>query len=103
MTRAYDTSDPKEVEREQRRVNVLTRQNRDDLKAVLSSRQGRRWVSRLLEATRVLQSVWDPSSRIHWLAGRQDLGNEILRGILELDPNIYLDMLKESKEEQSHG
>jgi len=88
------------VEQNARRAELRRDLDMANLKVVLGTREGRLFVWSLLERTRVFQTVWDPSSRIHYLAGRQELGQDILHDVMELDPEVFLTMKAEANEEE---
>ena len=69
----------------------------EDLKVVLSTISGRRFVWKLLGFCKVNGSVWESSARIHYNSGQQDVGHHILSEIIAADEDAYLSMMKESK------
>lgn len=69
----------------------------DDLRFLLSDRQGRRFLWRLLERCRAFSSVWEPSARIHYNAGQQDLGHYLIAEIMQANEDAFLKMMKEAK------
>ncbi len=42
-------------------------------------------------------SVWEASAKIHYNAGRQDVGHEILADLIAVDPNLYQLMEREMR------
>ena len=79
----------------------LTRESEmNDLRFILSSQQGRRFAWRFLGHCRVFASVWEPSAKIHYNAGRQDVGHFLQSEIVEADPDMYLKMMIEAKGNQ---
>lgn len=87
-------SQVKEAQNKQERERKL---ELDDLRSVLSTKQGRRLLWRLMAECRVYGSIWDNSARIHYNAGRQDVGHFILAEITEASEDLYFEMLKEHK------
>ena len=77
----------------------------NDLRKVLNSREGRNVFWRLLGEAQVFNSIWEPSAKIHYNAGKQDFGHFVMSEILNADPEKYLLMTKEAQEngENSHG
>lgn len=69
-----------------------------DLRAVLSTTSGRRVMWRLLEECKTFESIWEPSAKIHYLAGRQDLGHFILAIIEKASVESLFQMMKEKKD-----
>lgn len=79
--------------RERRRESRFT----DALREVMSAPAGRIVVCELLKRARVYESIWDPSSRIHYNAGRQDFGHELLAMIVDVDEALYFEMEREGR------
>ena len=51
----------------------------------------------LIARAGVYQSGWDPSARIHFLAGRRDFGLEILALVTQAGEDLYLQMETEMR------
>lgn len=73
------------------------RQELNDLRTVLSSVSGRRLFWRLMEQCKTFETVWEPSARIHYNAGKQDIGHFVMSEIVEADENLLFKMMKEHK------
>ena len=71
----------------------------DDLNYVLQSVQGRRFIWRMLSECKTFASIWDQSSRIHYSAGKQDVGHWLMAEITDADEMALFKMMKESKKE----
>ena len=69
-----------------------------DLQEVLSTVEGRRFLWGQLKKCKVYESIWESSAKIHYNAGKQDLGHELMAAILDASPEAYLQMQKESME-----
>lgn len=72
----------------------------NDLRVVLGSPRGRRVFWRLLEHCRVFSTVWEPSAKIHYNSGQQDVGHFIMSEIVQADERYLLEMMKENKKEK---
>jgi hypothetical protein len=70
----------------------------DDLRTILQAPQGRRLLWRLMGRCKVLNSVWEPSAKIHYNSGQQDIGHFIMAEIVEADEDAVFKMMKEAKE-----
>lgn len=66
-----------------------------DLREVLSTESGKRFVWRLLSHCKTFESIWEPSARIHYLAGIQDVGHFIMAEVAEADERFLIEMMKE--------
>lgn len=95
-----NAADPRQVKQGKQKENLARRAELDDVRAVLKVPGGRRLLWRLLERCKVLASVWEPSARIHYNAGQQDVGHYILGEVTEADPEAFLEMMRESKERE---
>jgi hypothetical protein len=71
------------------------------LREVLSTPEGRLVFGELehglIAKCGVYRSIWDSSARIHYNAGRQDLGHEILSLVADVDEELYLQMEREAR------
>jgi hypothetical protein len=76
---------------EARRVEI------EDLRGILNSKTGRRFVWRLLERAGVYRTSFNNSGSITaFNEGRRDVGLFLLNEIHEVAPDAYLTMLKEA-------
>lgn len=75
------------------------RQELSDIRTVLSSAPGRRLLWRVMEQCGTFSSIWEASAKIHYNAGKQDLGHFIMAEIVEADENLLFKMMKENKGE----
>lgn len=71
----------------------------DDIKAILSTKNGRRFLWRIMTLCRTYESVWDNSAAIHRNAGRQDVGHWLRNEIIAADKNKYFEMQTENLKE----
>lgn len=92
-----NAADPDQVKRARRKE-----QHRDELlaaalKQVLSTPAGRIVCWELLARAGVYQSVWRPTVEVHYLAGRQDYGHELLGLLIAADEDLYQVMEREAR------
>lgn len=90
-------ADEQIVNNRNRSENLDRERELDDLRWIMKTIQGRRFIYRLLEKSNVFASVWEPSARIHYNSGQQDFGHFIMSEIIESDQDKFLLMLKENK------
>lgn len=93
-------SDPEQVRKAGIKANIRRKRAMLDFKAVLETRQGRLVIRRLIEACGYGKSIWRQSAEIHYLAGRQDVGNELVDEIKAIDPGLLTTMEVELREEE---
>lgn len=95
-----DTKAQKEhqLENEKARAKELS-----DLTTVLGTACGRRVMWKLMGDCGVFESIWEPSAKIHFNAGKHDLGLLWLKEMTEASPKLYLQMQKEQMDSSSNG
>lgn len=93
MTRnAADPSQVRTAERlEKRRQERFARA----LAATINTVEGRIVFAELLRRAGVYRSIWHPSSEIHYNAGRQDYGHELMATLTDLSLDHFLKMEQE--------
>lgn len=92
-----NAADPEQVRHAARKERRREEQTANDLRAVMGSPAGRRFMWELLSRAGIYRSVWDNSARIHYNAGRQDFGHELVALITEHDPDGWLAMESEAR------
>ncbi len=100
-----NAADPRQVkfaaEFERRQLERLS----SALHSVLNTVEGRIVFAELIRRAGVYRSIWHPSSEIHYNAGRQDYGHELMADLVRTDEDLYQLMEREewawSKHEQA--
>jgi hypothetical protein len=93
-----NAADAEQVEGAKFSADERRRREIADLRDVLSTRSGRRFLWRLLSHCRPFASIWESSARIHYNSGQQDVGHFILSEIQSADQESFFLMMKENKE-----
>ena len=88
-------SDEQRQEDERRRKREL-----DDVRSILGTDQGYRFVCRLLAYCKTFESIWSASAEIHRNAGRQDIGHYLFAEVVQASPETLGKMMLEIKREQ---
>lgn len=100
--RVKNASRAKEVRASSKREKEQFDLQTEDLRSVLSTRPGRRFVWRMIAACGVFNSVNHASgSQVYYLAGKQDIGHLLMGEIIKADENRLLQMMTESKDEEN--
>lgn len=73
----------------------------EDIRVVLSTRHGRRFIWGLLEHCGVFRTVFEPNSKMAYNSGMQDVGHFVLGEIMKAQPEAYITMMMEAKEEEA--
>jgi len=95
-----NASDEKQIAEAKQKVKNRQDQEKDDLKYVLASAQGRRFIYKTLELTGIYKSSFTGSSETFFLEGQRNIGLKLLAKVQEVDFDGYLKMLNEFKGEQ---
>lgn len=93
-----NASDASQVKRAARLEADGEEQKRARLQAVLQTPHGRAAMWDLLESAGVFRSIYHASALIHYNAGRQDFGHELMARLLEADEAGYLVMEQEARD-----
>lgn len=93
-----NAADFEQVKSAGKRENFDRKKELDDLRAILSIKEGRRFLWRLLTHCKVFESIWRQSAEIHYLSGKQDTGHFLMSEITEAGEELFFTMMREAKE-----
>lgn len=96
---AYDANDPKQVEKAKKQAEIDGALKLDEIRKVMQSAPGRRWMNELLERchcfhTSFISGAPDASA---FREGERNIGLQILADIQNAAPDLYLTMIQEAK------
>lgn len=74
----------------------------EDLRFLLSTIQGRRFVWRQLSECGVFKSSFTGNSTTFFNEGRRDVGLKLMADVMESKPEAYLQMAQEAKREETN-
>lgn len=94
-----NVADPEQVKKADQSEKFGRELEIDDMKFVLSSKQGRRLLWKYLSFCGVYQSSFRTSAEIYYLEGQRAVGLKLLGDIHEASPEAYMQMMKENKGE----
>lgn len=94
-----NASSKKQVESAEHKERRQHLRSSNDLRAVLQTVEGRRFLWRLLGRCKTFASIYEASARIHYNAGQQDIGHNLLIEIDEADPEAFFKMRNEAQQE----
>lgn len=99
-----NASDPAQVSAAEEKAVFGRKRELSDLRHVLSSPQGRRFVWRYLGACGVFtqRNCFEPNQTFY-NEGRRSIGLQILSEVTEAEPSAYLTMAQEAKKEQDNA
>lgn len=95
-----NAADPDQVKDAAARDKRVRDRELNDLRGVLSSREGRRLMWRIMEKCRSFESIFEASAKIYYNSGRQDVGHYLMAEIAEADEEKLFLMMKENKQER---
>lgn len=87
-----NAADEGQVRQAEIKRKILDDKNFNDLKFILDSEQGRRFIWRQLSECGVFKSSFVTSSEIYFLEGRRSIGLKLLAEIMDCDPQAYIKM-----------
>jgi hypothetical protein len=87
----------KQVESAEARQRRLQAREVSDMREILSTSSGRRFLWNLMAKCKTFESVFETSSRIAYNAGQQDIGHFLLAKIDEADAAMFFKMREENK------
>ena len=86
---------------EERATKLRRHQEQADIETLMGTPAGRRFVWRLLDATKVFQTSMTGNSYTFFNEGRRDVGLLIFGEVMEVCPDLYVTMQNEAKEESN--
>lgn len=99
MFTEHDPTDDSETSRAHAKAmrKIDRQQELEDLRAIMATRGGRRWVYRVLAKAGIHRSTFrgEQTHDSAWLEGHRDFGIFVEDEVNEACPNHYLTMLKE--------
>lgn len=93
-----NAADPKQVKRAERKAREAREKYLLALQTVLQTYEGRRVFWELLSTAGVFRSIWHPSAEIHYNAGRQDFGHELMADCIEADEVSFAQMQQDARD-----
>lgn len=95
-----NAADSGQVKKARKKGRLKREQELLDIEFLLKQPQGRRVMWRLLGHAKVFNSIWEPSAKIHYNAGRQDFGFWLLSELEAANSGYVLAMMQENKREE---
>lgn len=92
-----NAADPRQLRHAERKQKQQRERELADIRFVMSSAEGRRFNWSRLAKLGVFGSIWHPSALIHYNAGKQDAGHELMADLLEASEELYLTMEREMR------
>jgi hypothetical protein len=93
-----NASDESQVRNAEIKKKLIDDQEKNDLRFILSTDQGRRFIWKQLQLCGVFKSSFTGSSETYFLEGQRNIGLKLLADVMDADPESYLKMFKKQKE-----
>jgi|SRR3990172_2559464 len=90
-----NSADEKQVQEAKRKEKFNRDDELEDLRFVLSSKQGRRFLWRLISWCGPFKSIWSNSAAIHYNSGKADVGNFLMAETIDASKESFLMMQNE--------
>jgi hypothetical protein len=97
MKQPRNIGDEGQVRERNAQARLIREQEANDVRSLLNSEEGRRYLWRLLSRCRVYKSSFTGSSETFFLEGQRHVGLAILDDIMDAEPDAYLLMIKENR------
>lgn len=99
----YDTSDPKQVNTARKKAARVRREQREVVRELMSTTQGRAWLYQKLEECHIWTPSFVPADPYStaFKEGERNIGARLLADIMDAAPDQYVAMVKEAKEPKS--
>lgn len=90
------TESKKQIKKAGKQERAIDHQDKMDLLGLLDDVRFRRFVWRLLEETRMFETIWEPNgSAFNFQAGRQDIGHWLWVILEQARPEAMLSIIQE--------
>lgn len=94
----YNAGDEIQVKEREKKEKTGRDRELDDLKSILETRSGRRFICRLLDASEFLGVCQSMNAHIYFLEGKRSIGKLIFHDVMKIAPEAYSLMGKERDE-----
>lgn len=91
-------ADSTQVKEGRAKASFSRKQELADMRKILETQEGRRFVWRYLEVCHIFQSSWSPSAAIHFNEGQRDIGLRLIADVTEANDEALIQMMREAKE-----
>lgn len=94
-----NAANPKEVKDAELKEKRGRARELEDVRFLLSTLQGRRFLWKYLGVCKIFETSWEPSAKIHYNEGLRAAGLMMLADITESDPDAFIQMMKEHRKD----
>lgn len=94
----HNAADPKQVRLAERIERARDERFTSAMQRVMNTVEGRIVFAGLIRRAGVYRSIWTRDAAIHYNAGRQDYGHELMADLVRLDERLYQQMERDEWE-----
>lgn len=69
----------------------------EDLRGIMRTESGRRWIGKLIDSCGILQGGFVGSSEVYYRQGKRDVGLAVMQELQAFCPDEYIKMLQEAR------
>lgn len=102
MSETRNAADPRQVRRMSQEEKATRKQELEDVKWILSTRQGRRHYWRMLRETHMFETSFTGNNTTFFNEGERNVGLKMMNDLMAAEPSAYLQMVREAQDEE-HG
>lgn len=96
MEAEYDAGDEGQVKKKKTKTQIHKEQDIEDLKGILDSAGGRRFLWKLLEECGVYKISFTGNSHTFFNEGKRQIGLRLIEDIFDASPSAYTEMRSEA-------
>jgi hypothetical protein len=102
LKKAYvgNAADAEQVQEADRKERFEVKTQVKDLKAILSTQEGKRFIWRMVEQCGVYRGGFLPRDESIFRDGEQNIGIWLLAQVTEANPNALIEMMKQGEKEE---
>ncbi len=98
LSSPYDAGDEWAVKKKKTKAQIHKEQDKEDLKEILLSPGGRRFLWNLLQECRLYKISFTGDNMTIFNEGKRQIGLRLIEDIFDASPNAYLEMHLEGKD-----
>lgn len=101
-TETFDASDPAATDNANREARRKARDDADQLRLIMHTKQGRAFLYRLLERCNIYGDTFTPgqADATAFKLGQENIGKQLMLATMDASADLYVQMIKEQKDEE---
>lgn len=103
MAARHNTADEEDIRKADEKAKLQRYLELDDLKKILKTAEGRRFIWRYLEVASIHKTTFTGNSETFFKEGMRNIGLMILADVMDASPESFIEMMIESKKGDQDG